>query len=169
MCWSFNFMFRYIDDVLSLSNSKLGDFFDRIYTIELEILDTTDTYTDTTESERYLQTSDFWLQTSDFRLLTSDFGLRISNFGLHTSDITLQTSDFRIGTSDLRCYISLFLLRTSHFRFECYCDISAIISHWNTAFYLDRYCFVCLRVCLVYSMLPVSLNYPYLYCPFRVL
>ena len=68
-----------------------------------------------TESERYLQTSDFWL-------LTSDFGL--------------QTSDFR-------CYISLFLLQTSHFRLECYCDISVIISHWKHAFYLDRYCYIC--------------------------
>ena len=34
---SFNFMFRYIDDVLSLNNSRFGDFVDRIYPIELEI------------------------------------------------------------------------------------------------------------------------------------
>ena len=40
---SFNFTFCYIDDVLSLSNSKLGDFVDRIYPIKLEIKDTTDT------------------------------------------------------------------------------------------------------------------------------
>ena len=40
---SFNFTFRYIDDVLSLNNSRLGDFVDRIYPIELEIKDTTDT------------------------------------------------------------------------------------------------------------------------------
>ena len=40
---SFNFTFRYIDDVLSLNNSRFGDFFDRIYPIELEIKDTTDT------------------------------------------------------------------------------------------------------------------------------
>jgi hypothetical protein len=39
---SFNFTFRYIDDVLSLNNSRLGDFVDRIYLIELEIKDTTD-------------------------------------------------------------------------------------------------------------------------------
>jgi hypothetical protein len=38
----FNFMFRYIDDVLSLYNSRFGDFVDRIYPIELEIKDTTD-------------------------------------------------------------------------------------------------------------------------------
>ena len=40
---SFNFTFRYLDDVLSLNNSKFVDFVDRIYPIELEIKDTTDT------------------------------------------------------------------------------------------------------------------------------
>ena len=40
---SFNFTFRYIDDVFSLNNSRFGDFVDRIYSIELEIKDTTDT------------------------------------------------------------------------------------------------------------------------------
>jgi len=40
---SFNFTFRYIDDVLSLNSSRFGDFVDRIYPIELEIKDTTDT------------------------------------------------------------------------------------------------------------------------------
>ena len=42
---SFNFTFRYIDDVLSLNNSRFGDFVDHIYPIELEIKDTTDTDT----------------------------------------------------------------------------------------------------------------------------
>jgi hypothetical protein len=40
---SFNFTFRYIDDALSLNNSRFGDFVDRIYPIELDIKDTTDT------------------------------------------------------------------------------------------------------------------------------
>ena len=35
---SSNFMFPYIDDVISLSNSRFGDFVDRIYPIELEII-----------------------------------------------------------------------------------------------------------------------------------
>jgi hypothetical protein len=39
---SINFTFRYIDDVLSL-NSRFGDFVYRIYPIELELKDTTDT------------------------------------------------------------------------------------------------------------------------------
>ena len=45
---SFNFTFRNIDDVLSLNNSKFGDFVDRIYPIGLEIRDTT--YTDMSAS-----------------------------------------------------------------------------------------------------------------------
>ncbi len=40
---STNFTFRYIDDVLSLHNSRFSDFFNRIYPNELEIKDTTDT------------------------------------------------------------------------------------------------------------------------------
>ena len=40
---SFNFTFCYIDDVLSLNTSRFCDFVDRIYRIELEIKDTTDT------------------------------------------------------------------------------------------------------------------------------
>ena len=40
---SFNFTLRNIDDVLSLNNFRFGDFADRIYPIELEIKDTTDT------------------------------------------------------------------------------------------------------------------------------
>ena len=39
----FNFTFRYIDDVLSQNNSKAGDYVDRIYHIEHEIKDTTNT------------------------------------------------------------------------------------------------------------------------------
>jgi hypothetical protein len=40
-CW--NVAFFYIDDVLSLNNFRFDDFVDRIYPIELEIKDTTDT------------------------------------------------------------------------------------------------------------------------------
>ena len=43
VAWSFNFTFRYVDDVLSLNNSRFGDFVYRIFPIELEIKDTTDT------------------------------------------------------------------------------------------------------------------------------
>ena len=38
---SFHFMFRYIDDVISVNNSKFDDFVDSIYLIESEIKDVT--------------------------------------------------------------------------------------------------------------------------------
>ena len=38
-----NFTFRYTDDVFSLNNYKFDDFVDRIYPIEHEIKDTTNT------------------------------------------------------------------------------------------------------------------------------
>ena len=40
---SINLTFRYIDYIISLPNSTLGDFVDRIYPIELEIKDVIDT------------------------------------------------------------------------------------------------------------------------------
>ena len=39
----FNCSFRYIDDVLSLNNSRFGDYLHRIYLNELEVKDTNDT------------------------------------------------------------------------------------------------------------------------------
>ena len=36
LAWSFNFTFRYIDDVLLLNNFRFGDFVDRIYPFELK-------------------------------------------------------------------------------------------------------------------------------------
>jgi hypothetical protein len=42
----FRFTFRFIDDVLSLNNSRFGDFVDLIYPIELEIKDTSASYLD---------------------------------------------------------------------------------------------------------------------------
>jgi hypothetical protein len=52
---SFNFTFRYIDDVLSVYNSRFVDFVDRIYPIELEIKDTTDTERSTSYLDLHLE------------------------------------------------------------------------------------------------------------------
>ena len=52
---SFIFTFRYIDDVLSLNNFRFGDFVDRIYPIELEIKDTTDTDTSASYIDLHLE------------------------------------------------------------------------------------------------------------------
>jgi hypothetical protein len=40
---TFNYGYRYIDDVLSLKNSRFGDYLQFIYPNELEVKDTTDT------------------------------------------------------------------------------------------------------------------------------
>jgi hypothetical protein len=51
---SFNFTL-YIDDVLSLNNSRFGDFVDHVYPIELEIKDTTDTDRSASYLDLYLE------------------------------------------------------------------------------------------------------------------
>ena len=38
---TFNYSYRYVDDVLSLNNSRFGDYLHRIYPNELEVKDTT--------------------------------------------------------------------------------------------------------------------------------
>ena len=61
---SFNFTFRYIDDVFSLNNYSFGDFVDRIYPIELEIKDTTDTDRSAPYLDLHLEMySEGWLRT----------------------------------------------------------------------------------------------------------
>ena len=52
---SFNFTFRYIDDVLSLNNSRFGDFVDRIYLVEIEIKDISDTDRSASYLDLYLE------------------------------------------------------------------------------------------------------------------
>ena len=84
---SFNFTLRYIDDVISLNNSRFGDFVDRIYPIELEIKDTTDT-------DRSASCLDLHLEIdSEGRLRTQlydkrdDFNILIVNFPFICSNI----------------------------------------------------------------------------------
>ena len=71
---SFNFTFRYIDDVLSLNNSRFGDCVDRIYPIELEIKDITDTDMFTSYLDPHLKMN------SDGRLRTKLYHKRLFQF-----------------------------------------------------------------------------------------
>jgi hypothetical protein len=77
-------MFRYIDDVILLNNSRFGDFVDRTHPIELEITDTTDTY----RSALYL---DLHLEIDrEVRITTKlldDFNFPIVNFPFICSNI----------------------------------------------------------------------------------
>jgi hypothetical protein len=80
---SFNFAFRYIDNDLLLNNSRFGDFVDRIYPIELEIKDTTD-------SDRSASCIDLHLEIdSEGRLRTKlyYFNFPILNFPFICSNI----------------------------------------------------------------------------------
>jgi hypothetical protein len=82
---SFNFTFRYTDDVLSLNNSRFGEFVYRIYPIEIEIKDTTDT-------DRFASYLDLHLEIdSEGRLRTilydkrDNFNFPIVNFHLYVA------------------------------------------------------------------------------------
>jgi hypothetical protein len=87
---SFDFTFRYIDDVLSLNNSRFGVFVDRIYPIELEIKDTTDTNTSASYLDLHLEID------SEGRLRTKlyhkrdDFNFPIVNFPFICSNILAE-------------------------------------------------------------------------------
>jgi hypothetical protein len=84
---SFNFTFRYIDDVLSLNNSRFGDFVDHIYSIELEIKDATYTNRSASYPDLHLEID------SEGRLRTKlydkrdDFNFPIVNFPFICSNI----------------------------------------------------------------------------------
>ena len=84
---SFNFTFHYIDDVLSLNNSRFGDFVDRIYPIELEIKDNADTGRSASYLDLHLEID------SEGRLRTKlydkrdDFNFPIVNFLFICSNI----------------------------------------------------------------------------------
>ena len=74
---SFKFTFRYIDDILSLNNSRFGDVVDRIYPIELEIKDTTNTDRSASYLDLHLGTdSEGWVRTklySNFNIVNFPF------------------------------------------------------------------------------------------------
>jgi hypothetical protein len=84
---SFNFRFRYIDDVLLLNNSRFGGFVNRIYLIELEIKDTTDTDRSASYLHIHIEIdSEGWLRTQLYDK-RDDFNFPIVNFPFICSNI----------------------------------------------------------------------------------
>jgi hypothetical protein len=104
---SFNFMFCYIDDVLSLNNFRFGNFVDRIYPIELEKKDTTDTDRSASYLDLHLEID------SEGRIRTKlydkrdDFNFPIVNFPFICSNIPAAWS---IYFSDDMIFQSLWFL-----------------------------------------------------------
>jgi hypothetical protein len=98
---SFNFTFRYIDDSLSLNNSRFGDFVDRIYPVELEIKDTTDTDRSALYLDLHLEID------SEGRLRTKlydkrdDFNFPIVNFPFICSQIPAVALAYGVYISQL--------------------------------------------------------------------
>jgi hypothetical protein len=84
---SFNFTFHYIDDVLSLNNSRFGDFVDRIYPIELEIKDTTDTDRSASYFDLHLEIDSEGRFRTKFYDKKDDFNFPIVNFSFICSNI----------------------------------------------------------------------------------
>ena len=84
---SFNFTLRYIDDVLSLNNSRCGDFVDRIYPIELEIKDTTDTDRSASCLDLHLEIDSEWRLRTQHYDKRDDFNILIVNFPFICSNI----------------------------------------------------------------------------------
>ena len=77
---SFNSTFRYIDDVLSLNNSKFGDYVERIYPIELEIKDTTDTVKSASYLDLHLEIDNEGRLKTKLYDKRDDFSFPIVNF-----------------------------------------------------------------------------------------
>ena len=80
-------MFHYIDDVLSLNNSRFGDFVDRIYPIELEIKDTTDTDTSASYLDLHLEIDSKGQLRTKLYCKRDDFNFPIVNFPFICSNI----------------------------------------------------------------------------------
>ena len=79
--------FRYIDDALSLNNSRFGDIVDRIYPIELEIKDTTDTDRSTSYLDLHLEIDSEGRLRTKFYDKRDDFNFPIVNFPFICSNI----------------------------------------------------------------------------------
>jgi hypothetical protein len=84
---AFNFTYRYIDDVLSINNSRFTELLPLIYPPELEVKETTDTASSASFFDLYLEFDDsgqFSTKTSDKR---DDFNFKIINFPNMCSNI----------------------------------------------------------------------------------
>ena len=105
LAWSFNFTFRYIDDVLSLNNFRLGDFVDIIYPIKREIKDTTDTDRSASYLDLHLETdSEGQLRTKLYDTI-DDLNFPIVNFSFICSNIKIPAAPaYRVYISQLIRY-----------------------------------------------------------------
>jgi hypothetical protein len=103
---SFNFTLHYIDDVLSLNNSRYGDLVDRIYPIELEIKDTTDTDRSASYLDLHLEINSEWRLRMKLYDKRDDFNFPIVKFPLICSNIPTAPA-YGVHISQLMRYSSV--------------------------------------------------------------
>ena len=84
---AFNFTYRYIDDVLSINNSRFGEFLPLIYPPELEAKETTDTASSASFLDLYLEFDDSGQLSTNIYDKRDDFNFKIINFPNKCSNI----------------------------------------------------------------------------------
>ena len=84
---AFNFTYRYIDDVLSINNSRFAEFLPLIYPPELEVKETTDTASSASFLELYLEFDDSGQLSTKIYDKRDDFNFKIINFPNMCSNI----------------------------------------------------------------------------------
>ena len=84
---AFNFIYRYIDDVLSINNPRFAEFLPLIYPPELEIKETTDTSSSASFLDLYLEFDDSGQLSTKMFDKRDDFNFKIINFQNMCSNI----------------------------------------------------------------------------------
>ena len=84
---AFNFTYRYIDDVLSINNSRFAEFLPLIYPPELEVKETTDTASSASFLDLYLEFDDSGQISTKIYDKRDDFNFKIINFPNMCSNI----------------------------------------------------------------------------------
>ena len=84
---TFNFAYRYIDDVLSIDNSRFAEFLPLIYPPELEVKETTDTASSASFLDLYLEFDDSGQLCTKIYDKRDDFNFKIINFPNMCSNI----------------------------------------------------------------------------------
>ena len=84
---AFNFTYRYIDDVLSINNSRFAEFLPLIYPPELEVKETTNTASSASFLDLYLEFDDSGQISTKIYDKRNDFNFKIINFPNMCSNI----------------------------------------------------------------------------------
>jgi hypothetical protein len=84
---AFNFTYRYIDDVLSINNSRFAEFLQLIYPPELDIKETTDTASSASFLNLYLEFDDSGQLSTKIYDKRDDFNFKIIHFPNMCSNI----------------------------------------------------------------------------------